>query len=143
MQAHSIKPQFIPFDTSWQTIAGETLDGRPIRLEDYRGKYLLLNFWGEWCSGCRKEIPALKNAIKNIPKSKLQIVSFVYSRSLDQSKKLIKDSSITWPQIPLPESLEEQYKISGYPTNILISPNGTEAVRVNQVSDKFFKEFIR
>ena len=142
MKARIIKPHLAPFDTSWQAITGETLDGKSIRLEEYRGKYLLLNFWGEWCSGCRSEIPAIKNAIKKIPKSKLQVVSFIYSRSLEQSKKLIKDSSITWPQIPLPESLEEQYKISGYPTNILISPNGIEAVRVYQVSDKFFKEFI-
>lgn len=143
MKVRNIKPQFAPFDTSWRLIAGETLDGKSIRLEDYRGKYVLLNFWGEWCSSCRLEIPALKNAIKNIPKSKLQIVSFVYSRSLEQSQKLIKDSSITWPQIPLSESLEEQYKISGYPTNILISPNGKEAVRVNMVNDKFFKYYIK
>jgi thiol-disulfide isomerase/thioredoxin len=142
MKGRYIKPHFVPFDTSWQLITGETLDGRSLRLVDYRGKYLLLNFWGEWCSGCRTEIPALKRVTKNISKSKLQIVSFVYSNSLEQSKKLIKDSSITWPQIPCPEELGERYNISGYPTNILISPNGREAIRVNMVNDKFFNENI-
>jgi thiol-disulfide isomerase/thioredoxin len=49
-------------DTSEQTapaVSFQTLDGRTVSLADYRGKVVLLNFWGTWCNVCRSEIPEL------------------------------------------------------------------------------------
>ncbi|WP_405014937.1 TlpA family protein disulfide reductase [Kitasatospora sp. NBC_01539] len=41
-------------------ISGTTLDGRPIRLSDHRGKVVVLNLWGSWCNPCRTEAPGLQ-----------------------------------------------------------------------------------
>lgn len=143
MKVSIVKPAIAPIDTSWMGIADTTLSGENIRLSDYRGKYVLLNFWGEWCSGCRQEISALKKAVKKIPNSKLQVVSFVYSENLNNSKRMIRDSSITWPQIALSKQMEERFKIDSYPTNILISPNGKEVLRTHVVNDKFFESNVQ
>jgi thiol-disulfide isomerase/thioredoxin len=133
----------LPIDTSWQQISEQTIDGSTVHLRDYRGKYLLLNFWGVWCSGCRNEIPALKKALRNIPPSKLQIVSFLSTTSVELSKKFLQDSSISWPQIHLSEAMEERFKVYAFPTNILILPNGREAIRTMVIGDRFFQKNIR
>jgi thiol-disulfide isomerase/thioredoxin len=142
-QTHSSrKKSDIIIDSTWQQIQGMTIDSSLICLEDYKGKYLLLNFWGEWCSGCRTEIPVLKNATMKMPKSKFQIVSFLYTPNLEKAKKFIKDSSITWPQIVLQDGLEKKFKVSGYPTNILISPDGRGVMRTMVLDEKFIKDNI-
>src|SRR2546430_12359169 len=51
-----------------------SLDGRTIRLADYRGKVVLLNFWATWCAGCRVEIPRLVAQYRQHHSEGLEIV---------------------------------------------------------------------
>lgn len=47
-------------------VAGETLDGEQVSLDDYRGQVVVLNVWGSWCPPCRKEAPALVAAAEEL-----------------------------------------------------------------------------
>ncbi len=44
-------------------MSGETLDGKDLSLSAYAGKVVVLNVWGSWCPPCRKEAPALADAV--------------------------------------------------------------------------------
>lgn len=113
------------------------LEGNKIQLNSFKGKYVLLNFWGEWCMPCRLEIPDLISASKKYS-SDLKIISFLKTNDLDKAKAFIKEKDIQWTQIELPEDVEKQLKITGYPTNILIEPDGVSFQRQGMINEEFF-----
>ena len=120
-----------------------TLSGSIQSLRDYKGKYLLLNFWGEWCKPCLEEIPALKRAWRKHSEYNIQFISFIRTQSTSKAKQLVADSNITWPQIRLSDKLERQSRVRWYPTNILIFPNGTDCLIIDSVNDDFFEKNLR
>jgi len=110
-----------------------TPDGKNVRLSDYFGHYLLLDFWASWCGPCRRENP---NVLKAYNKYKSQGFS-VFGVSLDRNKEawmnaLAKDS-LTWVNVSdlkfwdsVPAKL---YNIVKIPSNVLIDPSGKIAAR--------------
>jgi len=128
--------------TVWD-VSGTSMNETHVLLNNYRGQFLLLNFWGEWCKPCIEEIPALKRAWLKHSTSNFQIVSFIKTQSIEKANKFVTDSSITWPQVPLSDDLAKQFRISSYPTNILIFPNGKDCLVIHSVNDTFFKDNLR
>src|SRR5690606_37189459 len=91
-----------------------------------RGKYVLLDFWGTWCPPCRAEIPYLKDAHAAFGEDALAIVGI----ALDERESIaayVEELSIPWPQIPQAwehHPIIDAYTIQGYPTTLLINPEG-------------------
>jgi len=54
------------------------LQGRPVRLEDYRGRVVLLNFWATWCGPCRDEFPAMERLSKDLGTRGLTVLALNY-----------------------------------------------------------------
>jgi thiol-disulfide isomerase/thioredoxin len=136
---------FGSIDTAWKQIAHQSLDGKQIELRSYHGKYVLLNFWGEWCKPCIDEIPKLKELLRNTPQSKVQIISFLNYNTIEKAKKIIKDSTLSWPQIILTDELKSKFKIdmTGFPTNIVILPNGREAIVTGNLINTSLSRYIQ
>lgn len=64
-------------------VAGETLEGKAVSLDDYRGRVVVLNVWGSWCPPCRKEAPALAAAARELAE---QDVVFLGINTRDSSQ---------------------------------------------------------
>ena len=109
-------------DKFWGTIF-TSIDGKPVAIADYKGKYIFLNIWGAWCLPCIKEIPELKEGFDNW-KEKVVFLSIIKTQDINKVKKLISKEKIEWPQLLMTSEIENGFKISSYPTNILISPDG-------------------
>lgn len=101
----------------------ETLKGDKIKLADYKGKFVFIDFWGSWCGPCKGEIPHIKKLTQNIPNTKLQVLGLANDK-LDALTKYIKDAEIEYPNAIANKELLGAYGISAFPTTFLINPTG-------------------
>jgi len=99
---------------------------RKIKLEDYRGKYVLLDIWATWCTGCIQNLPSLKAAYDSLDHDKIEFISIAGESDEEDIRKLLDKHKITWPQIKMERGnpIIEKYNITGYPVTLLIDPNG-------------------
>ena len=91
---------------------------------------------------CRNEIPDLVKASKKY-NTKLKIVSFLKTNNIEKAKELISQSKIDWVQIELDENLENKFKINGFPTNLLLLPDGIKYLREGELNEDFFEKYIK
>ncbi|WP_373511193.1 TlpA family protein disulfide reductase [Persicitalea sp.] len=103
----------------------------PIASSDYKGKYLFVDFWGTWCKGCVLELPELQKIYEGVDKERVEFVSIAGVQSPVQLRKFLEKRPLAWPQIisDKDNKLVETYNITGYPTNVLVGPDGRVVAR--------------
>ncbi len=94
--------------------------------DQYKGKYLLLDFWAVWCAPCIHELPTLKALYDKSDRSKLEFVGILGHSTLDAAKEITEKYAVTWPQIVSDDTdnIVKNYNIYGFPTTLLIDPDG-------------------
>ena len=92
------------------------------------GKYIILDFWGEWCYWCKKGIPDMKQIYKDA-KGKIEILSIDCGDTEEVWKKAIVDHELPWLHVYNPDGTGDgiplKYAVSGYPTKVILNPDGT------------------
>lgn len=74
------------------------LRGRVHRLDDYKGKVVLLNFWATWCPPCRAEVPDLVRWQREYRKAGLQVIGVTYPpTSRAQVRRFVRDFKVNYP----------------------------------------------
>jgi thiol-disulfide isomerase/thioredoxin len=103
----------------------KTLDGKELKLDDYRGKVILLNFWATWCGPCRAEIPTLIELQKRY-KDRLQVIGLAVDEDDDTVvQKFVASEGINYPiAIPPPEIRVAYGGIAALPTVFVINAEG-------------------
>src|SRR5262249_49790676 len=114
-----------------------TVDGKPLKLADLRGKVVLVDVWGTWCPPCRAEIPHLIELYEKLSPKGFAIVGFNVERvPADKAPQVVKDF-IAEKKIPYLDvvadktSTEKIRGFEGFPTMLLIDRQGR--VRLKQV----------
>lgn len=107
-------------------------------LEDYEGKYILLNFWATWCAPCRKEMPQLSELQTEFGGDDFEVLTIATGRNSPTGiKKFFDEINIdNLPRHQDPkQSLASQMAIFGLPITVLIDPEGREIARLRGDAD--------
>ncbi len=106
----------------------KTTDGKKKRLKDYRGKYILLDFWATWCTPCLGETPNLMKTHKDFAGKHFEILGLSLDRTIEAPKKYIEQHSLKWVHGYLGDwsqnKVTDKYGINGIPSIWLLSPEG-------------------
>ncbi|MEO8934291.1 MAG: TlpA disulfide reductase family protein, partial [Xanthomarina sp.] len=102
--------------------------GHPIKLSNYKGKYVLLDFWASWCHPCRAENPIILSAYNLYKNKNFTVLAVSLDEDLSKWKKAINEDKMPWEQVSdlkgFKNSIAKTYGISAIPCNFLINPNG-------------------
>jgi len=116
-------------DRQQNTVAADftlqDMSGKNVRLSDYKGKVVLLEFWATWCPPCRESIPGLEKLHKKY-KDKGVVVLAV---SMDEGgwnevKSFIKENGITYSVLKGTEEVAVQYKVRSIPLLLILNKEG-------------------
>src|SRR6202453_1952711 len=104
----------------------QSLDGKTVRLSDFRGKAVLLNFWATWCGPCKIEMPWFVDLQKQYGPQGLQIVGVAMDdASKEDIAKFAKDMGVNYPILIGKESVGDQYGgVNALPETFIIGRDG-------------------
>lgn len=103
------------------------INNKSVRLSDYRGTYVLLDFWASWCVPCRKENPYLKTLYEKFKEKNFIIISVSLDEDVKKWKEAIEKDQLPWTHISdlqKPNKVAELYGVQPMPDNFLIDPSG-------------------
>lgn len=102
------------------------INGKPLTLSSLRGKYVILDFWGSWCGWCIKGIPQMKEYYQKYA-GKFEILGIDCNDPEAKWKAAIEKYELPWLHVYNPRGdskVLELYEIEGFPTKIIVSPDG-------------------
>ena len=129
-----LRPKNITGDAA-PPITGTLMNGQPFALDQLKGRYVLIEFWGSWCGPCRVEHPSLVDFYREFgPKTYrdatgLDILSVGIEQSPARWQQAIIDDGMTWPYHILTMSsfddpIVKAYTVKQIPTRFLVNPEG-------------------
>lgn len=116
---------------------------KPVALRNFRGRYLLIDFWASWCIPCREENPNLKEAFKKFKDKKFTILSVSLDSDKDRWMQAIRKDNLLWTQVSdlkfWDNEVAKLYNVKSVPFNLLLNPNGkiiAKNLRGDEIGEK-------
>lgn len=118
VQIGKVAPEFSLPDTA----------GVSVSLSDFRGKYVLLDFWASWCPPCRRENPNVVKAFNEYKDKDFTIIGISLDKDKSKWMKAIADDNLTWTHLSdlkyWDSEIPALYGVRGIPANVLLGPDG-------------------
>ncbi|GHI02904.1 hypothetical protein AQI88_03085 [Streptomyces cellostaticus] len=125
---------------------GDSLDGKPLRLSDYRGKVVVLNAWASYCGPCRAEAPELNAAQKHLAAKGVQVLGLNTDTDTASGRSFQQDHRLAYPSFSDPSG-RRMLKFPrgsvprGVPFTVVIDTRGRmAAVRSGTITEKELRD---
>jgi len=106
-------------------LSGKTLDGKVVKIEDFRGKVLLINFWATWCAPCATAVPDLKELSRELPLSQFAIFGVSVDEDDKKLQEFIKENAVAWDNIVDRNGvLQKRWQSLSLPTYYVLDTKG-------------------
>ena len=106
------------------------MNNTPVRMANYRGKVILLNFWATWCGPCKEEIPAFVELYERYREKGMVIVGVSIDDRPDQLRAFAREWHMQYPVLQLQSDIEDAYgPFYGVPTSYIIARDGSICTR--------------
>jgi len=119
------------------------LDGTgTVSLADYKGQWVLVNFWASWCRPCEEESPAIESFAREHRKDMVVLGINSEDNSVD-ANEFIDSYGLTWDMVKDTGDRSGAYGVLGFPETFLVDPNGKLAlIQRGPVDEKFLAEQV-
>ncbi len=106
--------------------AGLSFDGYSHRLDEFKGKVIMINFWASWCGPCRQEMPPLEQLYQQYRSLGFVIVGVNVDEKLEPAKKMLDKLGITYPNVfDSDNNISKGYNVSAMPMTVIMDTTGT------------------
>jgi peroxiredoxin len=103
----------------------KSLEGSNLRLEEYRGQVVLINFWASWCGPCRQEIPLLDRLHQRYLDTGFAVLGINVEGEEAPARKLIDRIPVTFPVlIDQEQRVSELYELEAMPSTVVVDRDG-------------------
>ncbi len=99
--------------------------GENLRLQDFRGEVVMLNFWASWCGPCRQEMPLMDDIYTRYKDLGFTILAVNVDENADEAHRFLDKVPVSYPILYDPESdVSEKYEVQAMPTTVMIDRDG-------------------
>ncbi|MCA9132770.1 MAG: TlpA family protein disulfide reductase [Planctomycetales bacterium] len=111
-------------------LQAKSLEGKALAIEDYEGKYVVVDFFATWCEPCLAEIPRLQKHYEKYHAKGLEVIGISLDGDADSLQQFLKRTELPWPIVhdnaenPV-DRLQMQFGVSHLPTVLLLNKEGT------------------
>ncbi len=103
----------------------EDQNGKFLKMSDYKGKVVIVNFWATWCPPCRKEMPSMQRAWEILKNEDIMMLAINVGEDSDQIFAFTAEYPVEFPLLmDIDSSVIRQWKVRGLPTTFIVSPAG-------------------
>jgi thiol-disulfide isomerase/thioredoxin len=108
---------------------GKDLDGKPLSLSDFKGKVVVLEFWGSWCGPCIRAVPGLKSVAKEYADRDVVILGVMSEEDPADAREVVADLKVPWrnwldPRDGAASSIVSKWEVLSFPTTVVIDRAG-------------------